>query len=151
MLSPSWKLECATKRGDPVWKRRVIKVRLGGQGILDIVPKEKVEQELRPTQRAKWTQGRAVQSPDSRSNIAAMGTWMSEESQKNNEVISQLSPQSVGLSWSLTPSSGHTGSEYRVGEREGGEIWHRPMNLAESIPHMEIEQRSWHQEAGVSS
>ena len=129
----------------------MIKVRLGGQGILGIVPKEKVEQELRPTQRAKWTQGCAVQSPDSRTNIAAMGTWMSEESQKNNDVISQLSPQSVGLSWSLTPSPGHIGSEYRVGEREGGEIWRGPMNLAESTPHMEIEQRSWHQEAVVSS
>ncbi|TKC48727.1 hypothetical protein EI555_002295 [Monodon monoceros] len=43
-----------------------------------------------------------------------MGTWMSEESQKNNKVISQLSSQSVGLSWSLTPSSGHIGSEYRL-------------------------------------
>ena len=46
-------MEDATKRGDPVWKQEADKGHLGGERTLDLVPKEQVEQELRPAWRAK--------------------------------------------------------------------------------------------------
>lgn len=72
------------KEGTPVWKGRLIKSYLEGQGILGIVPREILVQGWRQGLRDSPTvlgapRARAAQSPVNGTNIAELGTWTFEE------------------------------------------------------------------------
>lgn len=57
---------------------------------------------MRPPRGLSGPGDEKAQSPDSvGTNKAAVRNWTFEESQKNSEVISQLSPQGVGPNWLL--------------------------------------------------
>lgn len=125
-------------RGDPICKGSLGKVYVEGQGILNIVPKEKPERELRPNRSTKWTRGwqPKAQQQDHYTGDGALDLWWEPAKQWGHH---RAEPPECGPGagrW--PPSSEHILSGNRVGARQEGEIWAGPRAWARSTPHREI-------------